>query len=483
MSLHKKMAHGALWSLLEKVGQSGMAFLIFVVLARLIGPEEFGLANICYVYIALTNVVVLGLVDGIVSLKLRDDKSLSTLFWTVTGLGSVLALLGVAAAKPFAMLMNQPDLEPLFYWISISSVLLATSAVPTFLALAKMDFRVYALRTLVSVFIGGVVGIVLAIKGFGAYAIVAQQITQYAVVNVVVWYGCGWFPKLTFDRISLQNLLSPGVKMSGSYFFSFLEQQVPKLIIGAFMGAASVGFYSLALRFRQVLYDILINPLSVVIYPMFSEIKDNIDEQKRILRQILMLMALVIFPSVAGGIVTAPLFIPLFFGDSWAPTIPSFQILLTTGATLTFIIVLRDVLRAHNKTEMYLHTQAGIVMATMAAIYLIAPAGMIPVSWVLVVISAISVPVFIYRVTKSTEMVLWQEFFRLWPPLVSSLIMGVSVHYAIVSMWLPQNGWLALGLAIGMGGVVYAIFCLILQFAEIKSLIASVKKLYMKKKQ
>ena len=99
MSLQTRMAKGVMWSLLEKGGQQAISFLVFMVIARLVGPEEYGLANICFVFFAVANLIVLSIVDGVVNLQIEDDERLSTLFWAVLGIGVALALVSLAAAE------------------------------------------------------------------------------------------------------------------------------------------------------------------------------------------------------------------------------------------------------------------------------------------------------------------------------------------------------------------------------------------------
>ncbi len=138
MNLQKKMTHGALWSLLEKGGQQGLAFVVFMVLARLLGPEEYGLANICFIYFSISSTVISGLVDGIVSHQVEDDATLSSLFWAIMGIGVVFSLLCIATASPLAAFMEQPALTNLVYAFSISPVLIAISSVPNLIILKEI---------------------------------------------------------------------------------------------------------------------------------------------------------------------------------------------------------------------------------------------------------------------------------------------------------------------------------------------------------
>ncbi len=481
MSLRKKMASGALWSLFEKVGEQGLAFVVFAILARLLGPEEFGLANLCYVYMLLADLILFGLADGIVNLHLRDDRRLSTLFWSVMAVGVVLAGLGFVLAAPFAAMMGDPRIEPLFKWIAITPLFIAGSAVPMVLVMASMNFRIFSIRTLVSVFIGGVVGVVMAYRGFGAYALIGQQITIYVSTNIILWLSCGWSPKLIFDRSAVREVLMPGFKMTGSSIVQFLDQQAPRLLIGLFLGPILVGYFAFVARIRQALYAIFMYPLAIVIYPAFAQIKENSAEQKTLLRQILVITGTLVFPSVAGIIATADIFIPLLFGAAWIPAIPVAQLLLVVSATFPFVVVLRDVLRAHNKTQDYLRTQIIFVVILLVSTFVLAPHGLIALSWGIVLLSFASIPAFIFTVAKSTKISLWRTFTCLWPPLISALVMILAVRGYLESSWRPDSLLLQLVSAVALGASVYIGGCFILQRAEMKNMLKFVARLRVKK--
>lgn len=481
MSLRKQMAHGALWSLLEKVGQQGLSFLIFMVLARMVGPEEFGLVNLCYVYTILAYTVVFGLVDGIISLRLRDDRSLSTLFWGVLGIGCLFSILGVFLAGPYATIAGDGRIAPLLQWISIVPLLLAAQTVPTMLVSASMNFRAYSIRTLVSTFVSGIVGISMAYKGFGAYALVGQQIVLNLVMNLIIWPSCGWRPRMIFDRTVLSEILAPGLKMTGSSFVRFLEQQMPRLLIGNFLGPVSVGYFAFVARFRQALYDVLMHPMAVVIYPAFSKIKDDHKEQLAILHQIIIITGSLVFPAVAGAIATADIFVPLFFGKAWSPAVPVLQLLLITGAVSPFFILLRDVLRAHNKTGDYLRFQIVLVVLTLSATFILSPHGLIPLSWGLVFLSLVAIPVFIYSIKRSTQISLWKSFGKLWAPAASSSTMVVAIKMFGLTPFRPSSDLAYLVVEVMLGAIVYLIACFITQPKEMKNMHKLLKRLLLKR--
>src|SRR6516164_4615702 len=189
-----KMARGALWTLIERIGTQGISFVFFMFVARLIGPKEYGLATMCFVFLSLNNIVIYCLVDGIVCLKIRDEQRLSTLFWLTTGVGCIITLLTIVSAGVIAKVVGDMRLEPILQLFSLVFIFVSTSAVPTNLLYASLRFRLFAIRAFFASLTSGVIGITLASKGLGAYAIAVQQISLYAILAVVAFLYAGWRP-------------------------------------------------------------------------------------------------------------------------------------------------------------------------------------------------------------------------------------------------------------------------------------------------
>ncbi len=477
MSLRKKMAKGVLWSLLEKGGEQFLSFVIFAIVTRFIGPEAYGLVNLSSVYVAFAAIVILGMADGIVNLRLRDPAQLSTLFWAIMAAGGGLCALGLLGAPAFAALLEQPAMIPLIRLFAILPLFQAAAAVPTMIVLANMDFRVFTIRTLSATFISGILGITLAVQGYGPYALIDQQILLYFITNLVIWPSCGWRPSFQFDAKALRRILAPGLKMTGSTFVTFFEQQAPRLLVGRFLGPTAAGFFAFVTRILQALRDTLVHPLAVVLYPAFAEIQDDLAQQKEILLHVIALTGLFVFPAVCGAAITASLYVPLFFGPAWEPAVPVLQLLILSGLPAPFFIILRDFLRAHNKTGLYLKMQGVLVAIGLIAAAASAPFGLIPLSWTIVAASFLAIPLHIVMVRRWTGIDLTRGFSNLFPTLAASLVMVGGV-WALRQSWDPAaHSALHLTACILGGGSLYIAGCFVFQYRQMIQLIDFAKKL------
>jgi O-antigen/teichoic acid export membrane protein len=478
MSLHRKMAQGAFWSLLEKGGQQGMSFVIFMVLARLLGPAEYGLANICFVYFVLTTMIVTGLVDGIVSLQIEDDLRLSSLFWVVMVIGLGIGLLCAGTAEPLAAFMREPRLAGLLYWFSSIPLLVALSAVPNLLILKELDFKIYAVRTLVAMMIGGVVGIFMASRGFGAYAIIGQQIAFYAVTNLVVWRSITWRPRLLFNLDAFREAATPGVGVTGVNVLGFLDGQAPRLLIGKILGPVSLGDFALATRLRYTLMEILVTSPLTVLYPGLAKLGGDKAGQKKLAGAIGYIGAFVVFPTLAIAAALAPQYVPLLFGEKWVPAVTVLQIYIIAAASGPSITIAQQLFRAHGKLRIFFPAGAFfITINLLMTLLLFHDNGLVWMSVGTSVSSFLSIPVYFWILERNIGISMWRSMLGLWGPAIAAILSFLSIYAYQNSVYLCSNRWLALITAGLIGAASYSAFCLLFQRRRIWGVIGMLKRM------
>ncbi|SEH32667.1 oligosaccharide flippase family protein [Magnetospirillum fulvum] len=475
MSLHRKMARGALWSLIEKGGQQGVSFIVFMVVARLVGPAEYGLANVCFVVFTIANLTILTIVDGIVNLQIDDDDRLSTLFWTVVGMGFVFSAACYFGAAPLAAALEEPRLVQLLQEFAVVPILLATSSVPNMILMKNLDFRIFALRSLAASLIGGAVGIALALKGGGAHALIAQQVVLFVVVNLVVWPFAHWRPRLRFCGDKLLATISPGLKMVASMLVSFSEKEVPRILILLLMNPVMLGYYSFVVRVRHAVQDICVNPPLAVLYPALARLNDQKDKQRTILEVFIIAIGVVIFPVIGSAAITAPLYMPLLFGDKWNEAITLLQLFIICGATLPFQVLVREMLRAHNHIEAYLRLQVAYVAVLLIATLILLPHGLLAVGYGTLGIGIAVLPIYFVLLDKWEGVGLWRQLTKLLTPLAGTILLALVTHFTAVGPCAGANPWLRLFLSLAAGWAVYSLTCVLLMRDELRQIFTFVR--------
>lgn len=479
MSLHKKIFHGALWSLVERGGQQAVSLLVFMVLARLIGPEEYGLANICFIYFLLGVLVFNSLVDGVVSLQLKDDVHLSSLFWLVIGSGLLLSLLCFLSAPFMADFLNLPRLKGLIYGFSIIPFLMSSAALPNILIQKNMNYKVYAIRTLTATILGGMVGIYMAYDGYGAFAIIGQQITLYVIINCIVWYSIEWRPRFLFSTAALLRTIKPGLGSMGMNSLIFFDEQAPRLIAGKFVGATALGYYALATRLQNGIHEMLVSPPLTVLFPAFSSIKDNTEQQRKISAQILLISCSILWPILSLAIATAHVYVPLLFGQKWIPAELVMQILFAGLIAAPMTLLVRQIFRSHGKLSIYFRIKVvASILNAVALLLLTLPNGLIYFVIATVCISFIFQPVSVLLLEKSLGIYLASAVLPLIKPFVGALIGGAAAYIAseVFNGW-AWNPWLSFLLDLLIGGITCLLVYFLLLKNELQQTLAQIRKI------
>ena len=467
MSVAKKMASGMLWGLLEKVGQQILSFAAFLIVVRMIGPEEYGLVGLCVVFTGFATMIFAGIADAIISQQITEGSRLSTLFWAVILVGLILSLITFLSAEFFAGLFKDDRLVPLVRLISVLPFLFALSTVPTVLVNARLDFKLIAVRSIIGTLAGGICGVILALNGFGAYALVWQQIAIWVCINLIIWPAAGWVPRMTFNRLELFGVLAPGGKMTVSMIITFVENQVPRLIIGFSLGAVSVGLFSFAWRIFWSMKEGLFLPVISVMFPAFAKIKNDPAESIRLINRIVSITGFIALPAFAGGAMTSPQFVPLFFGIKWIAAVGVLQFFIFAMIPGTFLLIIREVLRAHGKIGVFVRFQAIIVALSIATMLLLVNRGLQSMVFGVLVIAFITFPFAVWVSARASGFSFGRSFGRLWVPVTATAAMVLSI-YAIQVTVLPFfPPFVDLALLVLAGASVYLAVYALLDFRQL----------------
>jgi|GEM_PF-1941144 len=476
MKLQKKMAKGSMWSVVEKGGQQFVSFFLFMVIARLVGPEEYGLAMLCFIFLSFSNLLLLGMADGVVSLQLKGGSKLSTLFWTIILTGSVLSMLCFIAAEPVADAFGLPPIKSLIEWFSPVPFLMGLMAVPHMLVMQKMDFKVYAICSLIATTGSGITGVALAFHGYGAFAIIIQQVVLYVLTNVILWFYVDWRPSLSINIKSLKEAIKPGLNMMGLNTLSFVELQIPRLFLGHFLGPVNVGYYSFAFRMRFALQEILVAPALTSLFPVLSQIKDNKTLQDEILENLFFLIGLVVFPIVILATLTAPFYVPLLFGDKWLDAIPLLQAFLFLGIVAPFVFIATAIFRSYNKVDVFARVQFLIVFLFIVITYIASQYNLIAVGLSVFAFEVLRVPVLFFLIKRTTGLNVEIYIKAMFKSIFSTIVMGLVV-YAYINSFSVGSILGDLSFVLLIGFVVYSAVSMLLQRDRIYISIDQIKAL------
>lgn len=334
--LQRRVARGLTWTFAQSWGVQGINFVVFVVLARLLAPSDFGLVALAAVFVAFAQLVVdQGLGDALIHRSEVTRRQIDTAFWASLATGALLTAALVLLAGPISTLVREPRLEPMLVALSITFLLAALSSIQVALLRRELRFRSLAIRALIGTVGGGVIGVTMAFLGFGAWSLIGQQIGAAALALAALWGVSPWRPSWQWSREDLGQLFGYGVHVMASDVLSFLSRNVDNLLIGTFLGAHPLGLYAVGYRILRVTHSLLVTVARRITFPAFARLQHDPERMTRAYFRVSRTGALVILPAYIALAIVAPELTVALFGTRWAESGPVAAILFLIGPVLT----------------------------------------------------------------------------------------------------------------------------------------------------
>ncbi len=331
-SLRGPVVAGIKWKLISQILREGTRLGIGILLARLLTPEEWGVAAIALVLATfLTFLADVGLPIALVQRARITEADRSTMFWSALGLGVLFTTIGIALSGLVADLFGEPELQHLFAALSVGFTILALEKVPGSLLARELAFRALELRQIAATMAGAVVALTLALWGAGAWAIIGNSLATTTVSCVLVWVVTPWRPRLVFAWTSFRSLTGFGGTVLASQLLTYAQMNADKLLLGRYVGAAGVGVYSFA---YQLMFTPILNvtyPLQMVLFPVFATIQDEVERLNALWLRTKRLSVALMAPAFLLLLVVAPDLLPALFGSKWDDSVPILQVLCLAG--------------------------------------------------------------------------------------------------------------------------------------------------------
>ena len=332
MSLMNSATRGVFWSGISQFSTQLYQFIVMIILARLLFPEDFGVIGMAVIFTGLVQTInELGLSAAIIQKKNINDNHLSTSFWISLGLGIILFITTVIISPYIADFFKNELVGPVVSVLSTGFIFGSFNVVHRSLLQKNIEFKKIAVTEISASVMSGALSIILALLGFGVWSLVFGTILSNFTRVVLLWKVCTWRPSMTFDLTSFKELFSFGAHVMGSRFLNYIDSNIDYLLIGKLMSATALGHYTLAYQLSTFPLTRISSIITSVTFPTFSIIQDDNDTLRYAYLKVNKYISTITFPLLSGLIMVAPDFIPIVFGEKWAPMIVPLQILCVAG--------------------------------------------------------------------------------------------------------------------------------------------------------
>jgi PST family polysaccharide transporter len=429
MNLKQTAVKGVAWSAIQTGGVRLISSLVMLILPRLVLPESFGLIAYANVFTAFIQIFVdQGFSDAIVQFQNLEDEHLDTAFWTSVIVGTLFTAASMAASGLIASIFREPKLAPIIRALSLVFIISAFSSVQQALLRRKMEFKKLTTRSLISTSSSGVVAISMAFLGFGAWSLVAKQLTDGVVTVIVLWKVSDWRPKFHISLKHLRDLFAFGINILGGDFVDFLSVHSDDFLIGYFLGSTALGFYTLAYNLLIMMTDLLVSVPNAVAFPLFSRIQNEPDHLKSAFYEVIQLQSVIAFPLFLGVLAVGPETVRVLFGNAWLTSIPVLQLLMLVGIVRSASLIYSSLFRSGGKPSwrfgLYTVNAALNVLGFLTVVRL----GIVAVAASYVVVSYLLMPLYMYMVRKLIHVSIPTLLKQYTPAVFGSLLMLLVVY-------------------------------------------------------
>jgi len=336
-NLKQKTTNSFLWNAFDKVGFQTIALIVGIITARLLSPKDFGLIGALAIFTLLSNTLVeSGFSLTMIRRNNNTNAEYSAVFYFNLLAGILFYTILFFAAPSIALFFDMPELCDLSRILFLSIVLNSLGLVQNIILTKKLAFKILTIVNIISVFLSGVITIILIYTGFGYWALAWQLVLQVGFRSFLLWVLSSWRLTKQVDFRVIKELFSFSIFLLANSIFVAIVKYIYNIIIGRLYTVQDLGYYSQAYKYQQIPSSIISNTISGVAFPVLSELNNNPRRQLTYFRKIVRITAFAIFPiMIMFYLLAEPLF-SIVLTDKWLPAVPYFQILVIAGIVVPF---------------------------------------------------------------------------------------------------------------------------------------------------
>ena len=387
-SLKDKTAKGLFWGGVSNGVQQLLNLLFGIFLARLLTPADYGMVGMLTVFSALASILQEGgFISALTNRKKTEHKDYNAVFWFSLLMGTSLYTLLYICAPLIADFYQQPQLTSLARLSFLSFLISSTNVAPRAFLFKQLRTKENAIISFCSLTISGIIGIVLAYKGFAYWGIAIQTIAFTTGTTILSYYFSGWRPSLHIDFTPIKEMIGYSSKLIVTHTFQIINNNLFSILLGKFYNEKEVGYFNQANKWSTMGYTTINGMLTSVAQPVLSTLSDDKERQLNALRKLIRFTAFVSFPAMFGLSFTSQELIVLAVTDKWLPSANIMQILCIGGAFIPFSGLFSQLMLSRGHSSIYMWNTIALSLSQLFGAYLLYPYGIIPMLYAFISIN------------------------------------------------------------------------------------------------
>jgi O-antigen/teichoic acid export membrane protein len=469
-SLKSSATRGVIWSAIDKFAVQMGQFVVSIVLARILVPEDFGLLGMLAIFIALSQTFIeSGMGLGLIQRQERTAIDFSTVFVFNLAVSSLFYLLLFFSAPFIASYFNQPLLIDLTRVLGLNLFVSSLAIVQRTKLTIDINFKAIAKTNVIGLLIGGVSGIIAAMNGFGVWSLVIQTIIGSIGSTVSLWFFSHWTPSVAFSKKSFYNLFGFGSKLLLSGLYAQLLNNVYNIFIGKYFPISSLGYYTRAKGFADISAGTITSILQQATFPILAAVQTDKEKLVSVYSRMIRMSSFFIIPTMTLIALLAKPIVILLLTEKWVSVVPLLQWMVFARIFFPMSAINMNLLNAIGRSDLFLKVDLSKLPITVIAMVVTIPFGIKAMVIGQVVTSAVSFFVNAYLPGKFYGYGPIKQLRDMVPVLLAT--MGMSLLVFFMTLFVDS---LILQLIVGgvLAIVSYLSFCWLLKLEEL----AEVKK-------
>lgn len=473
-SLRNKTIKGTFWSAADAFLGQGITFVVGIVLARLLSPEEYGMIGVCLIFTTILNGIVdSGFSNAIIRKKEATNDDYNTMFITNMVVSVVLyALLYFSA--PLISSFFQMKLTSIVRVIGLVLIINGLSLTQQTNLTKKIDFKTKTKASIVSAILSGAIGIGMAYAGFGVWALVAQLLSKQTVYTIALWILNRWMPNFHFSVESFKYMWGFGWKLLVSGLLDRLWAQMYQVVVGKFYNAATLGQYTRGQEYANIFSANITSIVQRVTYPVLAEVQDEKERMVSAYRKVIKVtMFVTCVCMISLGAVAEPL-IYCLIGEKWHQAATFLPLICISMSLYPLHAINLNMLQVQGRSDIFLYLE---IVKKIIAIGPLCIGIFYDIYWMLIgsiVTGFICFFLNSYYTGKKLDYSSWKQLKDIAPSYGVALVIALAVYFL---KYLHLSHWVILSIQIVLGGIVFFVVCEMTklnEYKEVKNIALSV---------
>ncbi|KOS69380.1 polysaccharide biosynthesis protein [Lysinibacillus contaminans] len=417
-----------LWKLMERGGTQGIQFIVMIVIARFLLPEDFGLLVLVAVFITIAGVLVQsGFNIALIQKKNADEVDFSSVFYLNLCIAFILYGVLFLSAPIIARFFEYPLLIIVLRILSLTLFLGAINSIQNAVIARNLQFKKLFFSSLGAVIVSGIIGIILAYAHFGVWALVWQQLINQLLVTVILWFTVKWRPKLLFSIERLIELFSFGWKLLVSSLIDTLYNNLGSILIGKMFSPVLLGFYSRGEQFPSLIVSNINGSIQAVMLPALSSYQEDRQRVKEMVRRSIVTSSFIVFPMMVGLAIIAEPLVKILLTDKWLPAVPFLQIFCAVYALWPIHTANLQAINALGRSDVFLKLEIGKKILGLSILAITIPFGVHAMALGVFISGVLCTFINAYPNLKLLNYSIQEQWKDIIPSLLLSLVMGFVV--------------------------------------------------------